>query len=202
MKIDTGMIAEKYKQAFSTLHAAGNISWEEGAKKSTFRPRRRLASVALCAALLLALCVSVYAYGGITKRIFGWGNNLEITQETDAEGNTVSITILHTDALTDLVTVTDGKMIFIVNGEAIDITDQVSQTEAFHYEYTDEEGSTHLWLVGLNSPELENYGYAMYIRAADGTWLGGCSARVNCKPDGSTEAEWLERGRAELKIPW
>ena len=42
----------------------------------------------------------------------------------------------------------------------------------------------------------------LFVPAADGTWLGGCSARVNCKPDGSTEAEWLERGKAELKIPW
>ena len=197
---------EKYKQAISALHAAENISLEKNKnmnRKYSFRPTRKLVAVCVCAVLILALGVTAFANGEeIINRIFGWGNNLEIVQETDSNGVETSISILYTDNLTDPVRIAKGKMFFIVNGENIDITNQVSQNDAFHYEYTDDEGNTHYWLIGLNSDELENFGYAEYIKDYAGMWIGGYSARVNVEKDGSTTAKWLESAKARLKIPW
>ena len=195
---------EKYKQAFSALHASENITLEENMNiKKTFRPSQKLVTICVCVAMMLAMGVVAYAYGGIiNNRIFGWGNNFEITQGTDENGENTTVSILHTDNLTDPVVISEGKMIFVVNGEKTDITDQVSQSEAFRYEYTDDEGNTHFWFVGLNSDEMENYGYAEYIKDPAGEWSGGYSARVNIEADGSTSAQWLENTKSELNIPW
>lgn len=195
---------EKYQQAFHALHASENISLEKNMdREKHFHPGKKLVGVCLCAALVLALGATAFAYRDvISNRIFGWGNNLEITQGVDENGEDISVSILCTENMTEPVILSEGRMIFIVNGENIDITDQLSQTKAFQYEYTDGEGNTHFWLVGLNSDELENYGYAEYIKDSTGLWAGGYSARVNIEPDGSTNAQWLEAGKAELQIPW
>ena len=195
---------ENYKQAFSVLHASDNISLEVHMnRKKVFKPARKLVSVCVCAALLCALIVTAYAYGGeFISRIYGWGSNFEIKQEIDENGETVSTSILHTESLNDPVEISDGRMIFIVNNEYIDITDQISETDAFQYEYVDEEGNTHFWLVGLNSDNIENFGYAEYIKDPSGTWAGGYSARVNTEADGSTSAQWLEKAKSEQTIPW
>ena len=195
---------ETYKQAFSVLHASDNISLEVHMnRKKVFKPARKLVSVCVCAALLCALIVTAYAYGGeFISRIYGWGSNFEIKQEIDENGEAVSISILYTESLNDPVEISDGRMIFIVNNENIDITDQISETDAFRYEYVDEEGNIHFWLVGLNSDNIENFGYAEYIKDPSGTWAGGYSARVNTEADGSTSAQWLENAKSEQIIPW
>ena len=195
---------ENYKQAFSVLHASDNISLEVHMnRKKVFKPARKLVSVCVCAALLCALIVTAYAYGGeFISRIYGWGSNFEIKQEIDENGEAVSISILYTESLNDPVEISDGRMIFIVNNENIDITDQISETDAFRYEYVDEEGNIHFWLVGLNSDNIENFGYAEYIKDPSGTWAGGYSARVNTEADGSTSAQWLEKAKSEQTIPW
>lgn len=196
---------EKYKQAFSVLHASENITLEENMNtEKTFRPSRKLVPVCVCAALMLALGVVAYAYGGemIRSRIFGWGNNFEITQGIDENGENTKVSVLYTDNLTDPVVFSKGKMFFVVNGENIDITHQVSQSEAFRYAYTDDEGNTHYWLIGLNSDEMGNYGYAEYIKDSAGEWAGGYSARVNQEADGRTSAQWLEIAKSDLEIPW
>ena len=195
---------ENYKQAFSVLHASDNISLEVHMnRKKVFKPARKLVSVCVCAALLCALIVTAYAYGGeFISRIYGWGSNFEIKQEIDENGEAVSTSILYTESLNDPVEISDGRMIFIVNNENIDITDQISETDAFRYEYVDEEGNIHFWLVGLNSDNIENFGYAEYIKDPSGTWAGGYSARVNTEADGSTSAQWLEKAKSEQIIPW
>ena len=194
---------ELYKQAFGTLHfpdTAGPIEYKEGRH---FRPSRRLALMCTCALLVMGLTVTAFAYGEqVLGHIFGWGNNMELTTGVDEKGEAFSRVVVHTDDLTDPVRLEEGRMIFIVNGEELDITDEVSQTKGFRYEYSDEAGNTHLWLVGLNSEERANYGYAEYIKDASGTWTCGYSARVNIEADGQTTAQWLEIAKSELDIPW
>ena len=160
-------------------------------------------AVCTCCLAMFGVGATVYAHNyQIINKIFGWGNNLEITQEVDENGETSSISILHTDNLTEPVKIDDGKIYFIVNDEKIDITDKISETTAFEYEYTDDEGNTHIWLVGLNSDNIKDYGYAEYIKNIDGDWTGGYSARVNIESDGKTNAEWLENAKSEKTIPW
>lgn len=195
---------ERYKLAFSVLHASGNISLEDNMNlEKTFRPSRKLVTVCICTAMIFALGAAAYAFGGeVNNRIFGWGNNFEIKQGLDENGVSTAISVLYTENLTDPVFFSDGRMIFVVNGENMDITDQVSQSEAFRYEYTDDEGNTHFWFIGLNSDEPENYGYAEFIKDPAGELAGGYSARVNTEADGSTSAQWLENAKMDLNIPW
>ncbi|MBD9220170.1 MAG: hypothetical protein EGQ35_07665 [Clostridiales bacterium] len=195
---------EKYKRAFSALHASENISLEVDKDMKNKRVfNKKIMAVCTCCLAMFGVGATVYAHNyQIINKIFGWGNNLEITQEVDENGETSSISILHTDNLTEPVKIDDGKIYFVVNDEKIDITDKISETTAFEYEYTDDEGNTHIWLVGLNSDNIEDYGYAEYIKNIDGDWTGGYSARVNIESDGKTNAEWLENAKSEKTIPW
>ena len=195
---------EKYKRAFSALHASENISLEVDKDMKNKRVfNKKIMAVCTCCLAMFGVGATVYAHNyQIINKIFGWGNNLEITQEVDENGETSSISILHTDNLTEPVKIDDGKIYFIVNDEKIDITDKISETTAFEYEYTDDEGNTHIWLVGLNSDNIKDYGYAEYIKNIDGDWTGGYSARVNIESDGKTNAEWLENAKSEKTIPW
>ena len=195
---------EKYKRAFSALHASENISLEVDKDMKNKRVfNKKIMAVCTCCLAMFGVGATVYAHNyQIINKIFGWGNNLEITQEVDENGETSSISILHTDNLTEPVKIDDGKIYFVVNDERIDITDKISETTAFEYEYTDDEGNTHIWLVGLNSDNIKDYGYAEYIKNIDGDWTGGYSARVNIESDGKTNAEWLENAKSEKTIPW
>ena len=195
---------EKYKRAFSALHASENISLEVDKDMKNKRVfNKKIMAVCTCCLAMFGVGATVYAHNyQIINKIFGWGNNFEITQEVDENGETSSISILHTDNLTEPVKIDDGKIYFVVNDEEIDITDKISETTAFEYEYTDDEGNTHIWLVGLNSDNIEDYGYAEYIKNIDGDWTGGYSARVNIESDGKTNAEWLENAKSEKTIPW
>ena len=195
---------EKYKRAFSALHASENISLEVDKDMKNKRVfNKKIMAVCTCCLAMFGVGATVYAHNyQIINKIFGWGNNLEITQEVDENGETSSISILHTDNLTEPVKIDDRKIYFVVNDEKIDITDKISETTAFEYEYTDDEGNTHIWLVGLNSDNIEDYGYAEYIKNIDGDWTGGYSARVNIESDGKTNAEWLENAKSEKTIPW
>ena len=146
-------------------------------------------TLALAAALMLSLGIVAYSAG---QAIFGWGGNMEIRSEKTAGGieNTVYV---HTDDLTEPVSVENGRMYFIVNDEHIDITDQVSETEPYIYQFTDEENVLHYWIIGKNGPELEHYGFAEYLHPSESEWTTGYVARTN----GNT-APWLDKAKEEL----
>ena len=185
---------DKYKKAFSVLHASETNDWEaimeQKAKKKHGKTVMKLVLLAAVVCLM-----TVTASADSVRQLFGWGGNMRIDQyEGGAEVR------IFTDELTEPVEIREGRMYFIVNGEDMDITDRVSQTKAFTYSYEDAQGVTHIWVLGLNSEELEHYGYAEYLKTD--TWQGGYSARVNINADGTTEAQWLETWKAENNCPW
>ena len=185
---------DKYKKAFSVLHASETIDWEalmqQKSKKDYGKTTLKLL---LLAAVISLMTVTVSADS--VRQLFGWGGNMRIDQYED--GAEVRV---YTENLTEPVEIRDGRMYFIVNGENMDITDQVSQTKAFTYSYEDAQGVTHIWVLGLNGEELEHYGYAEYLKTD--TWQGGYSARVNSNADGTTDAQWLESWKTENNCPW
>ena len=185
---------DKYKKAFSVLHASETNDWEALMEQKTKKKSGKTAvRLILVAAVICLMTVTVSADS--VRQLFGWGGNVVITQYDD--GAEVRI---HTEKLTEPVEIRDGRMYFVVNGENMDITDQVSQTKAFTYSYEDTAGIIHDWVVGLNGEGLESYGYAEYLKTD--TWQGGYSARVNINADGTTQAQWLEIWKAENDCPW
>ncbi len=170
---------EQYKRAFNTLRASREIQLEAAMKKWN---GRKLVIACACVIALLGVSATAYAYG---SSIFGWGNNVEIAQS----GKNLSEVSLHTDELTSPVVFEEGRMIFIVNEEHIDITDKVSIEDGFVYEYTDELGILHKWVVGLNSQDMEDYGYAEFL-FQNGEMIGGYAHNAI---DGETP--WLVKNR-------
>ena len=185
---------DKYKKAFSVLHASETTDWEKIMEQNTRRKHKKTVVKLLLLAAVISL-MTVTASADSVRQLFGWGGNMRIDQYEDGAEVHVS-----TDNLTEPVEIRDGRMYFIVNGENLDITDQVSQTKAFTYQYVDNQGITHDWVVGLNSENIENYGYAEYLKTD--TWQGGYSARVNINSDGTTDARWLESWKTENDCPW
>ncbi len=161
--------------------------------KTQYKPRhterKRILTLALAAALMLSLGIAAYSSG---KAFFGWGGNMEIRAEKTKEGIETNVYV-HTDNLTEPVNFENGRMFFIVNDEHIDITDQVSETQPYIYQFTDEEGVLHYWIIGKNGPELEHYGYAEYLHPSEDEWTAGYVARTN----GNT-APWLDKAKEEL----
>ena len=137
-------------------------------------PVRRHRLLPLVAAVILILAIGMVTYAA-KPSLFGWGGNF--------------------------VEVEDGRLWFIVNGEHIDITDEISETEPFLYEYTDEGGVIHYWLIGKNGPELENWGYGEYLYKPEENWMAGYSARTNLDPDSEGPA-WLEKGKEQINFYW
>ena len=157
--------------------------------KNTHFKTKRIITIALAAALILALGMTAYSAG---RMLFGWGGNMEI-QSTKAEGGIENTVYVHTDDLTEPVAFENDRMIFIVNDEHLDITDQVSETQPFIYHYTDEEDVIHYWVIGKNGPELNHYGFAEYLHPSEEDWTAGYVARTN-----NNEAPWLDSAKKEL----
>lgn len=175
---------ERYKRAFASLHTSREIQLEVTMKKTW--NLKKTAILCACILTLFSVGISASAYGGA---IWGWGNNVELT-ENGENGYDV---YLHTDDLTDPVRIENDRMFFIVNEEYTDITDLISEEDGYVYRYTDLLGDEHVWIIGLNSDDLENYGYAEFIYH-NGQMIGGYAARVNTQPDGSTKP-WLDRNK-------
>ena len=178
--IDENYIAEAYRAI--SEDASGTP------ERIVHMNKKRFLTFALAAVLILALGIT--AYGG--RVLFGWGGNMEIRSEQTSSGieNTVYV---HTENMTQPVSFEDGRMIFVVNDEHIDITDQVSETQPYIYHYSDEEGVIHYWIIGKNGPEPEHYGFAEYLQPSDGVWTAGYVARTN-----NNTAPWLEKARETL----
>lgn len=191
---------ERYRQAFGVLHSSREIKLEtETENRSNNKYVRRAVLVCVCAVLVMGIGVTAYAAGGY-KIISGWGGNAEIRQEFDENGEYSTYAYLYTENLKEPVEIEGGRIYFIVNGEHMDIT-KTLKNEAFTYEYTDDDGNIHHWIIGLNREEPESYGYGEYIQDADGNWLGGYSARANAEADGKGP-EWLKIGKEKIGVPW
>ena len=197
---------DRYKTAFSVLQMPESTNFEP--EKNTL-PRysaiRRTAAACFCALVVLSLGVLTYAYGEqIVREILGWGSNMKMTESINAEnGETEKLVTVMTDSLTNPVEIKNGKIYFVVNDEHIDITDSVSESDPYVYNYKDQDGYTHYWIIGLNGPEPEYYGYGEYIKDSDGSWVAGYTARINLDPDKELPA-WLTQGKLIIggDCPW
>ena len=150
--------------------------------------KKRIITLALAAALILGL--GAVGYGGHV--LFGWGGNMEINA-TRTDGGIETVVRVHTDNLTEPVAFENGRMYFAVDDQHIDITDLVSETQPFIYQYTDEENVIHYWIIGKNGPELTHYGFAEYLHPPEEDWTAGYVARTN-----NNEAPWLDKAKEEL----
>ena len=188
---------EKYKTCMDQIHAPEALYSEVlNMTKEDNYPAARIISrrfVALAAVMTLIMAIGIATYA-LKPSLYGWGGNFEVRENGDGYDS-----ILHTDSLVDPVEIIDDRMWFVVNDEHIDITGQISENDPFLYEYSDEEGLIHYWIVGMNGPEMEQYGYSESLRNPENDWIFGYTARTNLDPD-QEEPAWLRTGKERLGI--
>lgn len=159
-------------------------------------------AVALTGVLLFLLTnVTVYAYTGkgIIGRFVSFADNAVFTKGRDESGNNISTAALDTDDATAPAEFREGRLWFTANGENIDITNQVSENNAFIYDYRDGEGITHYLIVG-GAPETFGYAEFLYDETQMPEWIGGYFTAG--KVGETINPDWLEKAKKELGIPW
>lgn len=159
-------------------------------------------AVALTGVLLFLLTnVTVYAYTGkgIIGRFVSFADNAIFTKGRDENGNNISTAALDTADATAPAEFREGRLWFTANGENIDITNQVSENNAFIYDYRDGEGITHYLIVG-GAPETFGYAEFLYDETQMPEWIGGYFTAG--KVGETINPDWLEKAKKELGIPW
>lgn len=159
-------------------------------------------AVALATVLLLVLANgTAYAYTGegIISRIMSFANNAIFTESVDERGNMVSSAVLDTENVTAPAVYKDGRLWFTANGENIDITEQISDSQAYIYDYRDSQGIKHYLILG-GDPETFSYAEFLYDESKNPAWVGGYF--TSGKVGETINPVWLENAKAELGIPW
>lgn len=160
-------------------------------------PRAVAAAAAIAMALLLTEG-AVYAYtgSGIISRIISL-NGTVFTKTVDEEGNMTSRAEVDLGAVTAPAEYRDGRLYLTVNGENIDITNEVSDTTAYTYIFEDTGSITHYIVIG---GKPESFGYAEFLQNADKEWIGG--SFIGGEVGGTINPDWLQNAKKELNIPW
>ena len=176
---------------------------QAGTSKTPAGYRRfRGPAVALAAVLLLVLVNgTAYAYTGegIISRILSFAGNAIFTESEDEEGNMVSSAALDTANATAPAVYKDGRLWFTANGENIDITEQISDSQAYIYDYRDGQGIKHYLILG-GDPETFSYAEFLYDENKNPAWVGGYF--TSGKVGETINPVWLENAKDKLGIPW
>lgn len=150
------MIDEKlYRETFSRLHASAEAKKEVFQMKENLSKRvkmpRLLRAAAIAAAMACALAVTAGAANLATDgALFQtlrevWSDGYETRYEGEDEaGNQVDITVAAGAALTE----EDGRLILHAAGEDIDITDDLAEKGAYHFEKATERRTVAVDVVG------------------------------------------------------
>lgn len=167
---------------------------------------RRIAAAAAVFVLIFALSPTARAaVNNIVVKFFFPGSDITVYEETDENGDTVSIVVVDTEAPA-FARIVNGRLYFLGNGEKIDITDQIAEEEPYFYTYKDDYDLTHYMAVGY-SGSIENFGIYEFIREEkEGQkdwegWVTG-TGRNFLNPETETRYPWVDIVWAKLNVPW
>ena len=169
--------------------------------------RKKVLVSVIAAAVICAVPAGVYAawHGDIIQFISGGGriahyeDNLpsDATQEemedylSDILDQEMAQAESNVDASDSYLKVENGRLILNPDGEKLDITDKLSETEPYIHTVEPGDGTTHYLIIGGT---IDNYGLAEFVQTDDGQWQGGFSNNAT--------GEWYINGVQQLKLPW
>ena len=183
-----------YRETFSQLRASDQAKQEVLQKMQEMKQRKRMPRVlrgaALAAAMMMALAVTAgavnVAMDGALFRQFTivWTSGDQYLARDD-QGNAVSITLVDGDVVTE----EDGRLILHVDGEDIDITEELETEGVYDYAYdmevVHEDGSRETRTVSIQvtgSPEqwtaTQDNGDGMVYETSGGSGAAGNSVTV------------------------
>lgn len=175
--------------------------------KKNIRIKKKILVSVIAAAVICALPVGVYTawHGDIIQFISGGGriahyeDNLpsDATQEeieeqlSDLLDQEIAQVDSNVDASESYLKLENGRLILDPEGEKLDITDELSETEPYIHTVESGDGTTHYLIIGGT---IDNYGLAEFVRTDDGQWQGGFS--------NNAIGEWYINGVQQLELPW
>lgn len=183
-----------YQETFSHLRASDQAKQEVFQKMQEMKHRKRMPRVlrgaAIAAAMVMALAVTAGAVNVATDGEFFrqftivWTSGNQYLAE-DGQGNAVSITLVDGDVVTE----EDGRLILHVDGEDIDITEELETEGVYDYAYdmevVREDGSRETRTVSIQvtgSPEqwtaTQDNGDGMVYETSGGSGAAGNSVTV------------------------
>ena len=204
-----------YRETFSQLRASDQAKQEVLQKMQEMKQRKRMPRVlrgaALAAAMVMALAVTAGAVNvatdGALFRQFTivWTSGDQYLARDD-QGNAVSITLVDGDVVTE----EDGRLILHVDGEDIDITEELETEGVYDYAYdmevVREDGSRETRTVTIEvtgTPEnwtvTQDNGDGVVYETTGGTGAAGNSVAVTEPADNSDELPEAGTDRAALK---
>ena len=204
-----------YRETFSQLRASDQAKQEVLQKMQEMKQRKRMPRVlrgaALAAAMVMALAVTAGAVNvatdGALFRQFTivWTSGNQYLARDD-QGNAVSITLVDGDVVTE----EDGRLILHVDGEDIDITEELETEGVYDYAYdmevVREDGSRETRTVTIEvtgTPEnwtvTQDNGDGMVYETTGGSGAAGDSVTVTEPADGAGKLPEAGDGSTDLK---
>lgn len=180
----------------------------------TWKPKRALfgnmGRTALATAVMLALVFVISptaraAVNDLVVKYFFPGSDITVYEQTDENGDPVSIVAVDTEAAA-FAQIVNNRLYFLGNNEKIDITDQIMEEKPYYYTYIDDYGLTHYMAVGYYG-SIENYGIYEFIREnKEGQkewegWVTG-TGRNFINPETGSRYPWVEIVWEDLNVPW
>ena len=115
----------------------------------------------------------------------------KIYHGTADSGTVIAKVEMETGSENELFRQENGKLYLNGSDGEIDLMDKLSETEPYIYSCEAADGTVHYLIVGGS---VDNYGYAEFIKDADGIWQGGYSYNA--------VGEWYKNGAEQLELPW
>ena len=204
-----------YRETFSQLRASDQAKQEVLQKMQEMKQRKRMPRVlrgaALAAAMVMALAVTAGAVnvatdGALFRQFTIVWTSGDQYLAWDDQGNAVSITL----ADGDVVTEEDGRLILHVDGEDIDITEELETEGVYDYAYdmevVREDGSRETRTVTIEvtgTPEnwtvTQDNGDGVAYETTGGSGAAGDSVTVTEPADGAGELPEAGDGSTDLK---
>ena len=204
---------KRYKETFDDSHAPESVITEvlsmtvnRQTETVPHKSHRRVLVIAAAAVLLLMLTVTAYAVGGA---YYGWNNSFTVWETETANGVHLRVSQTDNNIPNEPVALEDGRLYLTINDQHLDISDQVSRTKAYVYQFSEVQNGEkiiHNVIVGLNGPELADYAYAIYMGKEGGDWMVSVSGPENSSPKptpvtGPGAQDWLGDGLNQIDFP-
>lgn len=200
-QIDTNL--DEYKEVeFSNIESKKNakrilskIKGEEKRKHMSISRRGKriaIAGILLVSGFVSATTISYASDGKYFNYLYTFFNGSGVTYQEDNGESSMTVEMNATE--NPPVELINGNLYFIVDGNEIDITNQISDSKPYIGEVVDQQGNVHKFVIGGKAVEGE-YGYQEFIFSNTGEFIASSGYYPS-----EDVPEWANVGREKLGL--